>query len=130
MFTALSVADSLHTGPSDPVEKAAWQLTQWIKKQEQAERCTAKVAGLGFLPALTGIALRLAHVYVAPSSAEATWLVGSALGISILAVGIGSSRTRHTRPQKGLRWQEAYGTTLVISLYTLMLMIFLPAKVT
>lgn len=128
MFTALSVADSLHTGPSDPVEKAAWQSTQWIQTQKQAERRTLTAVGMGFIPALTGIGLRLAQVYVTPNSAEVTWLVGSALGITTLVVGIGASRTRHTWPQKGLRWQEAYATTLVIGLYTLALVIFLPAK--
>jgi hypothetical protein len=55
-------------------------------------------------------------------------LVGSALGLSVIAVGTGAARTRHSQPQKGLRCQEAYGTTLAISCYTLALMIFLPVN--
>jgi hypothetical protein len=125
-FTALSTADSWHTGPSDLAEKKAWQETQWIRSQEQAEHQTVIVILLSCLPAAAGIALRLAGVHTSPNSTGVSWLVGAALALSMIATGAGALRTRHSTPQKGLRWQEAYGTTIAISLYTLMMMIFLP----
>jgi len=125
-FTALSIADSWHTGPADPAQKKAWQKTQWIRSQHQAERQTVIVILLTSVPAITGVALRFADVHASPNPTGVSWMVGAALALSMIATGVGALRTRHSTPQKGLRWQEAYGTTIVISLYTLMMMIFLP----
>jgi hypothetical protein len=42
------------------------------------------------------------------------------------AIAVGGLRTRHTEPQKALRKWEALTTTLTISCYAFVLMIFLP----
>jgi hypothetical protein len=125
-FTALSIADSWHTGPSNPAEKTKWQRSQWIREPEQGDRRTLHVLGVSSLPVATGIVLRAAHIHVTPNSTGVAWLVGVTLALSMLAVGAGAFRTRHSTPQKGLRWQEAYGTTVAIGLYTLVMMIFIP----
>lgn len=125
-FTALSIGDSWHTGPSDPVQKDPWQKTQWIQKQEQGDRQTLRVLGVSSIPAVAGIVLRAVHKHVAPDATGVAWIVGATLALTMLSVGAGAFRTRHSTPQKALRWQEAYGTTLAISLYTLATMIFLP----
>lgn len=125
-FTALSIADSWHTGPSDPAEKSTWQKTQWIQSQQHAEQQTVIVILLSSVPAVTGIALRLTHFHTSPDPTATTWLVGAALALAMAATGAGALRTRHATLQKGLQWQEAYGTTIAISLYTLVMMIFLP----
>lgn len=127
-FTALSIADSWHTGPADPAEKRVWQKTQWLKSQQQADRQTLAAIGISSVPAVTGIVLRIAGVHTSPTDADATWLVVAALALALAAVAKGAFRTRHpvAGPQKGLRRGEAYGTTIAISLYALVMMIFLP----
>jgi hypothetical protein len=125
-FTALSIGDSWHTGPSDPVEKKEWQKTQWIQTPEQGDRRTLQVLGVSSIPAVAGIVARMMRQYVTPDSTGVAWLVGGTLALAVLGVGAGAFRTRHSTPQEGLRWQEAYGTTVAISLYTLVMMIFLP----
>lgn len=127
-FTALSIADSWHTGPSDPRVKGPWQKTQWIKTQLYADRQTSLVAGLSSVPAITGIALRIIGVQVSLGTASTTWLVSATLVLALAAIGTGAMRTRHPvqGPQRGLRRGEAYVTTLAISGYTLAMMIFLP----
>jgi hypothetical protein len=127
-FTALSIADSWHTGPTDPAEKNRWLTTQWIKSQEVAEKQTLMVLAVGAIPALAGIAMRVFGAHLGLTPAIATWLVAAALALALGAVTIGAFRTRHPVDgrQKGLRRREAYGTTMAISVYTLAMMIFLP----
>ncbi len=81
------------------------------------------------VPAVSGIGLRIADVHYTPLTASvATWLVLGAFALAIGAVGRGMFRTRHPLNgiQQGLRRREAYGTTMVIGLYTLVIMFFLP----
>ena len=127
-FAALGIADSWHTGPADPAEKAIWQTTQWIRTQRQADEQTLRVTSVSAVPAMAGIALRIAGVHATPTAGLATWLVIATFALAMAAVGRGAFRTRHPvhGPQKGLRRREAYGTTLAISLYALVMMIFLP----
>jgi hypothetical protein len=128
-FTSLSIADSWHTGPRDPVRKRAWQATQWIKSQQQADRQTLIAVGVSAIPASIGIALRIAGFHITPSTATVTWLVSSSLVLAMGAVAIAGLRTRHPADgvQKGLRVWEAYGTALAIGAYTFVLMLLLPA---
>jgi len=127
-FTALSIADSWHTGPSDAEEKARWQKTQWIQTQQQADQRTLRVTAVSAAPVGTGVVLRIAGVHAMVTPALATWLVVVSFSLAMAAVGRGAFRTRHPvdGPQRGLRRREAYGTTLAISLYALVMMIFLP----
>jgi hypothetical protein len=127
-FTALSIADSWQTGPRDLAKRRAWQATQWIKSQQQADTSALTVVGLGMIPALTGIGLRIAGIHQSPSSADVAWLVCSSLVLAMGAIVLAGLRTRHpvNGPQKGLRLWEAYSTTLIISFYALVLVIWLP----
>jgi len=128
-FTALGISDSWHTGPADPGEKGSWQKTQWFKSPEQADRKTVEGVVMSAVPAVSGIGLRIADVHYTPLTASvATWLVLGAFALAIGAVGRGMFRTRHPLNgiQQGLRRREAYGTTMVIGLYTLVIMFFLP----
>lgn len=125
-FVALGIADSWHTGPSDPIQKTEWLDTQWIRTQEQGERRMLQVLGVSSVPAVTGIVLRALHIHARPDSTAVAWLVGVSLALSLFAIGAGAFRTRHSTPQKGLRRREAYGTAVAIGLYTLVMMILLP----
>jgi hypothetical protein len=127
-FTALSIADSWHTGPRDPARRRAWQATQWIRSRQQADSSTLTATGVGAIPAVTGIALRIAGIHISLPSTGVAWLVGSSLVLAIGAIVLAGLRTRHPVDgyAKGLRFWEAYGTTLLISFYALVLMIWLP----
>jgi hypothetical protein len=128
-FTSLSIADSWHTGPKDPARRRAWQATQWIKSQQKADQQTLTTAGIAAIPAAAGIGLRIDGFHIFPSPAIVAWIVGSSLVLAMGAIVAAGLRTRHSVDgrQKGLRAWEAYGTTLTISAYALVLMILLPA---
>jgi hypothetical protein len=125
-FTALSVADSWNTGPSGLSTKSYWQNSQWIKSQRHAERQAVAVICVNSVPAIAGILLAVSGVNVHLDSAGVSLIVVSTLALTMLGTGMGAMRTRHSTPQKGLRWYEAYGTAAIISLYTIIMMIFLP----
>jgi hypothetical protein len=124
-FTALSIADSWQTGPMR--RRELWRKSQWLQSYEQAYWWSQFVAALGAIPPLAGIVLRITGIpKIALTTAEVPWLVGITLLLSMTAVALGALRTRHSEPQKGLRMQEALATTLTISCYTFVLMLFLP----
>jgi hypothetical protein len=129
---AQGIADVPYTGPTDPVQRRAWQATQWIKSQQQADRHTSIAAGVSAIPAITGIALRIAGLRISPTSATVSWLVGSSLVLAMGSVVLSGMRLRHATdgPQKGLRFAEAYGSALVVSIYALVLMMLLPGAQT
>lgn len=130
-FTALSIADSWQTGPTRG--RGRWLRTQWLQSYSQAYWWAEFVSLVSAIPALLGIVLRVivwpvVGVKIRLTTAEATWLVGVALALSMAAIAMGALRTRHSvdEAQKGLRQWEALATPLTISCYALALMIFLP----
>jgi hypothetical protein len=125
-FTGLSVADSWHTGPTWGRE--SWRRGQWITSRPQAYRWAEGTATIGGTPALIGILLRVLGVKIGLTTANANWLVGVALALSMTAIALGMLRTRHPvdGAQKGLRQWEAVASTFAISCYALALIIFLP----
>lgn len=129
-FTALSVADSWHTGPSSPMDREAWRKDnkEWIQSYQQAYWWTDQVIMVSVVPALAGIIYRILGPSVRLSSYSANILVGLALLLSMAAIATGSLRVRHAADgeQRGLRCWEAFTAPLSISCYTLVLMIFLP----
>lgn len=127
-FVALSIADSWHTGPRDPARKKEWQKTQWIRTQKKGDWQTGIVAALGIVTASAGIWLRMAGVHVSPSTRTVDLLIVGSLFLVMGAIVFAGIRTMHRADgtQKGLRAWEAYGTTLVISAYALILVIMLP----
>jgi hypothetical protein len=127
-FTTLVVADSFHTGPTDVDDHAIWRRTQWIQDRNHAERAAIAVTAIGSIPALVGIILRVFRVQVTPTAATANVVVGAGFLLTMAGIVLGALRSRHAVDglQKGLRPHEALGTSLVISFYILMLMLFLP----
>lgn len=127
-FMAQGIPDAWHTGPADAAEKRTWLATQWIKSRRQAHRQSLMVSAVSAVPALAGIALRIAGVHAEPTATTSTWIVVAAFALAMGAIAMGALRVRHPLDgvQKGLRRREAYGTTIAISLYTLMIVIFLP----
>ena len=127
-FTAFAIGDSWHTGPADPVERRLWLRTQWLRSHAQAYKWANLAGGIGVIPAVTGILVRILGAGVAPTTSVVNWLVGSGLGLVITGTAFGMLRTSHPVDgvQKSLRPFEAFGTTLAIGLYVLTLMIFLP----
>jgi hypothetical protein len=125
-FVALSVADSWQTGPA--TGKARWLKSQWLQSYSHAYWWTKVSISVSVIPALAGIAVRLAGITkkIELTTTEANYLVILTLAVSMIAVGMGAMRTRHTEPQKGLRKWEALSTPFVISCYALIVMIFLP----
>lgn len=86
------------------------------------------VTAVSAIPPLTGIGLRIAGAHDAPTAAVATWLVEGAFA---LAMGSCSERrVSHEAPggwsSEGTAACEAYGTTIAISLYALVMTVFLP----
>jgi hypothetical protein len=128
ILTAFGPSDVWHCGPSDPEEKSHWLKTQWIQSHAQAYTWTNRLMVVSAVPAGLGIILRLAGVETTPTTASANWLVGIGFILTMAGVVLGFLRSRHpvNGIQRGLRREEAIGTTLAISLYTLLLMIFLP----
>jgi hypothetical protein len=128
-FTGLSVIDTWHTGPSDPVERERWrQDTQKIKTQDAIYRLAATVTAVGAILPLVGIVMRVFGVKIALTTVDANWLVALPLVLSLAAIGAGAIRVRHPLDgsQKGLQPWEAFTTTLSISAYAFVLMVFLP----
>ncbi len=125
---SIGIADVPHTGPTDPAQRQAWQATQWIKSRQQADRHASIAAGACAIPVIAGIALRIAGFHIFPTSATVSWLVVGSLVLTMGAIFLAGLRLRHPAegPQKGLRFAEAYGTTLAIGCYALVLMMLLP----
>lgn len=127
-FTALAIADSWQSGPSDPGDRAAWIPRQWLQDQNQAEKATWFVVATGCVPAALGIILRLLGVMVPPTTESANIIVGVGFLLTMSSIVLGAARSRHAIDgfQKALRPREALGTTMTASGFVLVLMIFLP----
>jgi hypothetical protein len=128
ILTAFGASDAWHCGPADPDERSHWLRTQWIQSHAQAYSWTNRLMAMSAVPAGLGIILRLAGVETTLTTAIANWLVGIGFVLTMTGVITGFLRSRHpvSGIQKGLRREEAFATTLVISFYVLALMIFLP----
>lgn len=129
-FTALSIAGSWHTGPSDPLEREVWrkETNQWIQSYSQATWWTDEVIVIAALPAVVGILFRIFSSGVELTTYSANALVALTLALSMTAIALGALRVRHTpkKYQKGLRPWEAFAAPLSISCYTFIIMLFLP----
>lgn len=127
-FTAFSVGDSWHAGPNDPCDQKRYIRKPWIKSHEQAYKNTTKVTLVSLAPIVLGMFLRGFQVIVPISSLSVNCIVWAGLALSIAGVFAGNMRTAHppTGIQVPLQPEEAYGTTLVLGVYVLALMILLP----
>lgn len=129
-FTALSIEDSWHMGPKDPVEREVWRKdsNQWIKSYSQANWWTDEISVISSAPTLAGIIFRIFSAGVKLTTYSANVLVAVTLAVTMIAVIMGAERVRHSasNSQKGLRPWEAFATPLSISCYTLAVMLFLP----
>lgn len=131
LFTGLSVGDAWHSGATEENIRKAWfRKPHWeaIESRELGTKWANRVTAAGACPALLAMVLRPLGAGFTLTVSSANALVGLALGISLVAIVMGMLRTTHVPEdqQKGLRWQEAFGTTLVISSYALPLTLFLP----
>jgi hypothetical protein len=127
-FMAAVVADSFHSGPTDPNDLAIWRPTQWIQSREHAEAASNVVAAIAAVPTIFGIVLRILDFRILPTTTTATSITIASLAITVFGIVVGVLRSAHALDgfQKGLRPTEAIGTTALASLYVFALMIFLP----
>jgi hypothetical protein len=130
-FMAFAIGDSWQAGPTDLWVRRAWLEKQWvaIRDHEHAYKWTRIVGITSCAPIVVEMAIRgWSGIHVTPTRVDANWLVGCGLVISIIGAYLGNTRTAHPAggPETGLRWQEAFGTTLTLSLYVVALLIFLP----
>lgn len=127
-FVAITIADSWQTGPSDELARDQWLKTQWLKTRELADRHTRNAVLISIAPVVIGIALRIANDHAPITSSTAPALVIVSLAMSVASIATGAFRTRHPLDgqQKGLRRYEAYGSTIIIGMYALLVLIFLP----
>lgn len=128
-FTSFAVADSWQSGPSDPAVRGPWKDTQWVKEKSDAYAKADWLAIASVVPGAVGLALYLSGIHVHLTSVGVNWLVGSGLALAMAGTFLGVQRTKHAMEdskQRGVRWQEAYPTSVGVGLYTLVLLICLP----
>lgn len=127
-FLGFAIGDSWHTGPTAPEDREPWLHEQWIKSHRQAQRSSDLGGLLGMGPIVLGAILRLCSVSVFPTPAAINSIVGVGLGLAIIGTMLGNYRTSHPVEgiEKGLRRWEAYGSIASVSLYILVLLIFMP----
>jgi hypothetical protein len=128
-FSALEVGDSWFPGPADRKAREQWLGHQWIKKRRHARKYSPRVIVVASLPVVAGLCLRITGVHVPTSQTATNWVVGSGLLLAVLGTFASAWRTVHAPGKaydEGLRSVEAYGTTIALALYTLLLMIFMP----
>jgi hypothetical protein len=128
IINSFGVADSLHSGPTDIIERQQWIHTQWIRTRADANKWTNKVIIVSIVPPIIGAFLRILGVRAIPTAPSSNWLVGIGFIVSMTGLIVGYLRSRHSVEefQKGLRSYEGFTAPLAIGLYTLVLLIFLP----
>lgn len=131
LLTAFTIGDasSLHPTNLTQSEFDRWRATQWLHDRSAAYRATNIVAVFGVLPPIVGTTLRMSGIRLKLNQWDVNWIVGTAIGLSLIGAVLSLSRTRHPvtgNNQSGLRKWEAWATTLAISVYTLMLILVLP----
>jgi hypothetical protein len=125
-FLSFSIGDSWHMGPR-PKPKL-WLDEQWIKSKEQAQfhAITGGLAGLIIIA--IGMILRPVLSYRTPGPDFMNAIVLIGLGLAIVGTIVGNLYTSH--PAEGieasLRWQEAYGSIVTVSLYVTALLLVMP----
>jgi hypothetical protein len=127
-FTAFSVGDSWHTGPKNPVERGSYIRKPWIETHEQAYKNTTKVSLAGLVPIALGMILRGSDVSVPISNPSVNVMIWVGLTLSIAGAFSGNMRMAHNPDgtQIPLQPGEAYGTSLVLGIYMLLVMILMP----
>jgi hypothetical protein len=100
----------------------------WLTSHKQAQRLSDIIGLAGVVPILLGIILRLGSVTVFPKLEAVNWIVGAGLALAVVGAMWGNYRTIHPtdEPETELRPWEAYGSIFSVSLYTLILLIFMP----
>jgi hypothetical protein len=127
-FTAFVVVDSWHAGPKDPSDRKRYIRQPWIERYEDAYKNMNRVTAVGLAPIALGMFLRSFHITVTTSSPTINSMVWAGLILSIAGALMGNRRAAHapTGIQIPLQPTEAYGIPLILGLYILLLMIFLP----
>ncbi|MFH8470399.1 hypothetical protein [Streptomyces sp. NPDC017991] len=128
-FTSFAVGDSWRTGPTDLAVRTPWLANQWIKTPEDAYRQAYWLAILGVIPPVPAMVFRVYDVHFKPTALNVNIVVGAGLLLAMACIFLGVQRTAHAfqnDQQKAIRWPEAYGTTVAVSLYTAVLLLFLP----
>lgn len=125
---SFGVSDAWSAGPTDSDERSCWLRTQWIQSHAQAYRLTSRVMLISSVPIVLGVILRLLGADEVPTTVSVNWLVGTGFVLTVTTNILGIVRSRHPvdRVQRGLRRVEGFTIPLSISLYVLVLMIFLP----
>ena len=127
-FTAFSIGDSPSLGPVDDAARAKWATTQWLQSREKAYVSAYIVAGFGIVPIVVGMVVRLTADRLSVSVTVVNWIVGFGVVLAVTGTLFSVLKTAHPLDgvQRGLRPFEAFSSILAISLYTLVLMIWLP----
>ncbi|WP_353944432.1 hypothetical protein ABII15_24430 [Streptomyces sp. HUAS MG91] len=128
-FVSFAVADSWQSGPADEDIRREWVLEQWIDSKETAYRKVDRITVASGLPVLVGVILRLCGIHGSFTSTGVNWLVGAGLFLCVAGTFAGIQRTKHAThdsEQKGIEAWEGYLAPMVVGLYTLALLTFLP----
>lgn len=128
VFCALAIGDIIGAGPTDPVFRRKWIRTQWIQSRRAAYTWANIVIATTTAPAVAALVLRVLEVKVSPTSASINFIVGTGVTLTMGGTLASMLRTAHAldNDQRGLRPWEAFGSCTIISLFTLVLMLFLP----
>lgn len=128
LFCSFAIGDMMGSGPSDRSAFQRWVCTQWIKDRRMAYAWAERVALISAVPAAAGIGLRFADVTVYASTLSINVIVGVGVGLTFVGTAQSMLRTSHVLdgPQRGLRPWEAFSTCLIISCYSLVLLLYLP----
>lgn len=131
-FTSFAVGDSVAMHPTtlQPAEFDQWRRKQWIKNQEQAYSDALRIAVVTAIPVAIAMIIRLFGVRVDIDLAGANWVVGIGIFLALLGTAMSLKRAVHPvtgNDQHGLKQWEAWSAVTVISLYSTVLILVLPA---
>lgn len=128
-FTSFAVGDSWRTGPTDPEVRPLWLARQWISTPQIGYRQARLLAVRAAIPPAIAMVLRVFDCHFEPTPLNVNILVGAGLLLALGGIFLGVERTSHAfqdNEQRAIRQLEAYSTTLAVSFYTAVLLLFLP----
>jgi hypothetical protein len=133
LFSGFVVGDSwsMHPTRMDSVAFGVWRSRQWIRSQQDAKHATNLIVGVGMIPVVIVMILRIsgAHLDSFFGLAGINALIYVGIAATIAGTGAALSRARHPdtgNDQVGLRQWEAWTCTMGLSVYTFWLVLVLP----
>ncbi|MEO6501752.1 MAG: hypothetical protein ABIQ09_07550 [Jatrophihabitantaceae bacterium] len=127
--TVIGDATGLHPSTLTASEFDVWRGRQWLQNRAMSYTAANKVIAVTIVPPILGMMLRLFDIKFSITHTGVTWIVGTAIALSLLGAVMGADRTKHPllgNDQVSMRKWEAWVTTAAISLWTLGLLLFLP----